>query len=292
MSIKEKDNDSLIDIDRVLINKNPKLHKMLPSFVINYLKKIAHQEDFNYLIRTYKNSIGLDFVKDVLADAKISTESTGQDNIPKEGKFILAANHPIGGIDGLAFMQETGKIFGPTKSIINDLLLNIKNLAPLFVGVNKHGSASRSVFKEIDKTFLSDEQILIFPAGLASRRTKGVIRDLEWKKTFITKAVKYERDIIPVHITGKLSNFFYNFANIRKFLGIKSNLEMLYLADETFKQKNRTFKITFGKPISYKTFDKSKTHYEWAQEVKNHVYLLKDNQNEEFKFNQLSVKNE
>ncbi len=293
MAAEEHDKDLLIDIDQVLKSKNPKLHKVLPKFLISYLKRIAHQDEFNHIIKTYKDFYGLDFITAVLGEySNIKTEATGQENVPKEGRFILAANHPIGGVDGLAFIQEAGKIFGPTKSIINDLLLNIKSLTPLFVGVNKHGSATRSVFEEIDKTFLSDEQILIFPAGLASRRTKGLIRDLEWKKTFISKAIKYKRDVIPVHITGSLSNFFYNFANLRKFLGIKANLEMLYLVDETIKQKNKSFKITFGKPISYKTFDKRMNHYDWAQQVKNHVYLLKDDQNVVFKFNQLTEKDE
>lgn len=283
MKKKELDKNLFIDIDRILKEKNPRIYKIIPSFIIRYLKKITHQNELNYIIEHYNDLYALDFNAAVLDEHfHIKTTAEGQENIPKEGRFILAANHPIGGIDGMLFMQEAGKIFGPTKSIINDLLLNIKNLAPLFVGVNKHGRTSRAVFEEMDKTFSSEKQILIFPAGLASRKTQGKIRDLEWKKTFITQAVKYSRDIIPVHISGNLSNFFYNFANIRKSLGIKANLEMLYLADETFKQKDKSFKITFGKPIPYKTFDKSISPYEWAQKVKDHVYQLKDNKNINF----------
>jgi len=286
METVEKKKDLFIDIDKVLINKNPKLYKLIPGFIINYLKRIAHQDDLNFIIENYNELHGLEFNNAVVDDyLKIKIKSIGQENIPETGRFILAANHPIGGIDGMLFIKEAGKIFGTTKSIINDLLLNIKNMGPLFVGVNKHGKATREVFEEIDKTFLSDEQILIFPAGLASRKTKGKVRDLEWKKTFISKSVKYKRDVIPVHISGKLSNFFYNFANLRKFLGIKANLEMLYLADETFKQKNKSFKITFGKPIHYSTFDKTMSQNDWAQRVKEHVYLLQDDKNVEFRAN-------
>ncbi|MDF1547382.1 MAG: glycerol acyltransferase, partial [Bacteroidales bacterium] len=174
------------------------------------------------------------------------------------------------------------KFFGTTKSMINDLLMNITNMQSLFVGINKHGSNSREGIEQIEQTFASDYQILIFPAGLASRRKKGVVKDLEWKKTFITRAIKYERDIIPVHISGNLSNFFYNFANLRKALRIKANFEMLYLSDETFKQKRKKFTITFGKPISYSRFDKTQTQYQWAQLVKQHVYKIKDDKNAEF----------
>ena len=272
-----------IDIDRVLKNKNPRLYKKIPNFLISYLKKIIHQDELNYIIETYKDLYGMDFNHAVLEYFNIKTSTIGRENVPDNGRFILASNHPIGGIDGMIFIQEAGKIFGSTKSIINDLLMNIKNLAPLFVGVNKHGKATKTVYEEIDKTFASDDQILIFPAGLASRRQKGKILDLEWKKTFITKAIQYKRDVIPVHISGRLSNFFYNFANIRKLLGIKANLEMLYLSDETFKQKNKDFVITFGKPIPYETFDKSMTHLEWAQKVKEHIYKLRDNKNAIFK---------
>jgi putative hemolysin len=152
----------------------------------------------------------------------------------------------------------------------------------LFVGVNKHGSNSREGLEQIDSAFASDDQILIFPAGLASRRKKGKIRDTEWKKTFVSRAVKFERDVIPVHISGRVSNFFYNFANLRKALGIKANLEMLYLSDETFKQKKKKFTITYGKPIPYQTFDKRQTQYQWAQLIKEHVYRIKDDKNAEF----------
>ncbi len=278
----EHKKELFIDIDRVLKSKNPKLYKTIPKFLINYLKRIVHQDELNYIIDTFKNLSGLDFNHAVLEYFNIKTSTIGRENVPDSGRFILAANHPIGGIDGMIFIQEAGKIFGPTKSIINDLLMNIENLAPLFVGVNKHGKATKAVYEEMDKVFSSDVQVLIFPAGLASRRSKGLIQDLEWKKTFISKAIQYKRDIIPVHISGRLSNFFYNFANIRKMLGVKANLEMLYLADETFKQKNKSFEITFGKPIAYPTFDKSFTHQEWAQKVKKHVYKLREDKDAVF----------
>ncbi len=279
----EQKKELFIDIDRVLKSKNPKLYKTIPKFLINYLKRIVHQDELNYIIETFNDLYGLEFNHAVLEYFNIKTSTIGRENVPETGRFILAANHPIGGIDGMIFIQEAGKIFGLTKSVINDLLLNIENLAPLFVGVNKHGRATKAVYEEMDKVFSSDVQVLIFPAGLASRRRGGIIRDLEWKKTFITKSIQYERDIIQVHISGRLSNFFYNFANIRKNLGIKANLEMLYLADETFKQKNKNFEITFGKPIVHRTFDKSFTHQEWAQKVKEHVYKLKDDKNASFK---------
>jgi len=279
----ENNKELFIDLDRVFKNRNPGLYKILPGFILRYLKKIVHQDDINYIIETNKNKEGLEFVDGVLDYFKTETTIVGGENIPKEGRFIFVSNHPIGSIDGLIFIQQVGKFFGVTKSIINDLLLNIVNLRPLFIGVNKHGTNTKEALEEIEKHFSSDTQILIFPAGLASRRIKGRIIDLEWKKTFITRAIKYQRDIIPVHMTGQLSNFFYTFANLRKALRIKTNLEMLYLGDETFKQKEKKFVITFGKPISYEIFDKTKTHYQWAQKVKEHIYKVQEDKYAEFR---------
>ncbi len=161
----EQEKKLFIDIDKVLKSKNPKLYHTIPKFLINYLKKIIHQDELNYIIDTYNDLYGLDFNHAVLEYFNIKTSTIGRENIPNTGRFILASNHPIGGIDGMIFMQEAGKIFGPTKSIINDLLMNIKNLAPLFVGVNKHGKATKVVYEEINKVFSSDIQILIFPRG-------------------------------------------------------------------------------------------------------------------------------
>jgi len=282
MDIKENDEKLFLDLDKVFKEKNPGLYKMTPDFVLKYLKKIIHQQELNHIMKTFNHLQGLDFVNAVLGYFEIETSSVGQENIPESGRYIFVSNHPIGGIDGMIFMQQVGKFFGETKSVVNDLLLSITNMQSLFVGINKHGANSREGIEEIDKTFSSDAQILIFPAGLASRKIKKKIFDLEWKKTFIARSIKYKRDIIPVHISGKLSNFFYNFANLRKALRIKANLEMLYLSDETFKQKKKKFVITYGKPISYQKFDNSQTQYQWAQMVKEHIYKIKDDQNAPF----------
>jgi putative hemolysin len=269
--------DLFIDIDKVFKKKNPNLYRIIPAFIFRYLKRIIHQDEVNYIISANKNLEGLQFVDAVLEHFKIQTNVVGGENIPEKGKFIFVSNHPIGGIDGLIFIQQVGNFFGPTKSIINDLLMNITNLRSLFVGVNKHGLNSREGIEEIDQVFSSETQILLFPSGLASRRKKGVVADLEWKKTFVTRSIKYKRDVIPVHITGQLSNFFYTFANIRKALRIKSNLEMLYLADETFRQKGNKFTITFGKAISYQVFSNNLSHHEWAQKVRKHIYEVQKN---------------
>jgi len=281
--IKKTEDKLYMDIDKVFKNKNPKAYKLTPKFLVNYLKKITHQDDFNKMFAKLKDVYGLDFTEGLIKYYGITSTLKGIHNLPKNNRLIFASNHPIGGVDGVLLVNEIGKLFSPIKSVVNDILLSIKNFSPLFIGVNKKGRATRKNLDDLDKVYASDDNLFIFPAGLASRKKGGIVKDMQWKRSFITKAIEHKRDIIPVHITGQLSNFFYNLANLRIFLGIKANLEMLYLVDETFKQKNKHYTITFGKPISYLMLEKSKFKAEeLSNKIKNHVYLLKNNENINF----------
>jgi putative hemolysin len=265
-----------IDIDEVIRRKSGKLKSFIPRIFVRYLKRIIHQDSMNETLTKYENRMDLDFVESILTEKfTVDIEVRNQENIPSHGRYVVVANHPLGGLDGMALMHVIGKKRKDIKFISNDLLMELKNLQSLFVPVNKHGRNSAESVKVIDHTYESDDLVLIFPAGLVSRKQKGgVIKDLEWKKSFITKAVKHKRDVIPVHIEGRNSNFFYNLSRIRMKLGIKLNIEMLYLVDEMYKQADKKMIITFGKPIPYTLFSKNKTHQEWAQWVKEHIYQM------------------
>jgi putative hemolysin len=264
---------NFIDLEKVFANKNPKLLKALPGFIISYLKRVIHQEELNGIIWQNRDRYGVDFVRNIVESFGVIVNVHGIDKLPVRGKQLIAANHPLGGLDGMALMSEVGKIRRDFLFPVNDLLMHIPNLRELFIPVNKHGSNAENI-RIFNETFDSDILLLYFPAGLVSRKINGKIVDLDWKKTFLTKSIKYKRDIIPVHISGRNSNFFYNLANLRKFFGIKANIEMLYLVDEMFKQKNKIINITFGDLIPYQTFDKRHTHAEWANILKEHIYAL------------------
>lgn len=181
----------------------------------------------------------------------------------------------MGGLDGICLSAHLGEKYnGKIKYLVNDVLLNIKNLESIFVPINKYGSQAKQSAIAINDAYASENQIITFPAGLCSRKQNGQIKDLDWMKSFIVKAVEFERDIIPVYFDAKNSNFFYNFANIRKSLGMKFNIELIYLPSEMFKNKNQTFHITFGKPISWQSLNKSKNPIQWAEEIKTIVYNL------------------
>lgn len=268
----------LIDVESILRAKAPKHYKYIPGFLIAYLKKIVHQDELNVFLRDTKDvEPGVPFLEKCLEflDAKIEVE--GLDKLPQDKLFTFVSNHPLGGQDGVALGYIIGKKYnGKVKYLVNDLLMNLRGLAPLFIPINKTGKQSKNFPLMVEAGFKSDNQLIMFPAGLCSRKQKnGEIRDMKWSKTFVIKSVETQRDVVPIYFDGQNSNFFYRLANVCKALKIKVNIAMLYLADEMFKNKHKTFKVTFGEPIPWQTFDKSMSPMQWAEDVRERVYRLK-----------------
>lgn len=263
-----------INIKEIFNAKNPSLARVMPGFIFNYINRILHLDFFNDFMKRNYHLKGIPFVNQAIVEFNVKEKIYGFENIPESGRFIFASNHPLGGFDAFLLMKCVDKRLGKLKFLTNDILLGIPGLRPMFIPINKHGGNTREAAEVLNSTYNSDEQILIFPAGLASRKIKGKIVDLEWKKHFITKAIKHNRDIIPVFIGGRNSNRFYRLANFRKFLHLKWNIEMFFLPDELIKQRNFEIPVYFGKPISFQLFDKSKTQQEWAEWVKDKVYEL------------------
>lgn len=275
--------DRFLDIEKIFSSKSPRLAKSIPGFVFRLLGKIIHQDELNDFIYTHKDKWGLDYVQAILEGFQITTRVINPPVLAPEGRYLIASNHPLGGMDGIALLHVAGELKKDVIFPVNDLLMNLPNLYELFIPINKHGSNADNI-RIFNETFASDMMILYFPAGLCSRKHAGKIRDLEWKKTFLTKAKASGRDIIPVFISGRNTNFFYNLANLRKALRIKANIEMLFLVDEMYKFKNKEIPITFGKPIPINIFDKSKSDQEWAMLLREHVYKLESDPCQDFNF--------
>jgi putative hemolysin len=267
-----------INVREILHAKAPQ--KKVPEFLIRYLERISHQDELNTFLEEKAGVSGIEFVEASVKFIDIKVVVQGLDTLP-EGRFTFVGNHPLGGIDGLATGFEVYKRYPKQgiRFISNDLLTNIENLRPVFIPVNKIGNQSqqRSLPQRLSEAYGSDEQMVIFPAGICSRRIKGEITELQWQKSFISKSIESNRDVVPVYFHGRNSNFFYNLASLRKFFGIKMNVEMLYLSDEMFKQRGKTFRVIFGKPIPVSTFDTSKTHQEWADYVRELTLTLGKN---------------
>jgi len=270
----KQDDVKIIDIEKVIAGKSQRLARLLPRFILRYLKRILHEDSINRLLIDHKDVIGLQFTDSILTHFGLRIMVHGLSNIENDERLIIASNHPLGGLDGVALMNVVGRVRPNLIFPVNDLLLYLTNLKDYLIPINKHGGNPKSAVKMFDDMMASDKTILYFPAGLVSRKKKKKIVDLKWKKTFVTKAKKHSRKIVPVYIDGKNSNFFYNLANLRKFLKIKSNIEMLYLVDETYKHYNQDINIFIGPPISFDDSLQGLNDEQIAEHIKKMVYDL------------------
>ena len=266
------ENKKFIDIEKILKEKAYKLYKWLPGFAINWLKRKLHEQEINDAMVKLKNDQGLDFNRKALEILEAKVETVNPQNIPVTGNVTIAANHPLGGLDGMALIKAVGEIRPDVHFFVNDILKNITNYGDVFVAVNKLGAASAKSLRTMEDIFRQGGAVLIFPAGLVSRKQKGLVRDLSWKKSFVTQAIDHKRMVVPTFIEGSNSRFFYNFAHWRKRLGIKANIEMLFLPDEMFMANKKTIRIHFSTPFSYELFDSSKSHKGWADMVYKFIY--------------------
>lgn len=265
-----------IDVDSVIRQRLPRHYKFIPKWLIKWLERIIHQDGLNKILTDMGDKKGVDAADIALADFNIKMNAVGEENIPNEGRFIFASNHPLGGLDGMALISLIGHRYnGDIKFIVNDLLMAVKPFDNVFMPVNKHGRQSRVNAQEIEAQYQSDRQMITFPAGLCSRKLKGgIIGDLDWKKFVVTHAVSSKRDVIPVFFDGTNSKFFYRMARLRERLGIKLNIEMILLPGEMFKSSGSTFNVIFGKPISWQSLDARNARQEAAR-LREMVYDLK-----------------
>ena len=269
--------DYLLNVEEVL---GPKLLKKLPRFAVNFFKRRIHQDEINDCIMKAEHYCGAGFFDEALKYVGITYKMRGIENLDMSKKYVFACNHPLGGPEALIIGSLFRLIYGDGFKVpSNQLLMNMKPLKEFFVPVNVISSKqSRDLGVKIAEMFSSDMQVLVFPAGLCARKIKGKVTEMPWKKMFVTQSRKYEKDIVPLHISGFNSKRFFFFSWLSRLLKLKFNLGMIFLVDELFNKKGQEFVITIGKPISYTTLDKSKTDLEWAAEIKNKVEeLSKDN---------------
>jgi putative hemolysin len=270
--------EQTIVLEDVLKSKMGDKARYVPGFLVSYLKRIIHQDWLNKYIWDARDLVGSPWLKGAIDYLNVTIKVEGQENLPdpNDGKFYtFVSNHPLGGIDGVSIGAVLGEHYNDNfRYLVNDLLMNLPGLAPLCIPVNKTGHQARSFPAMVDAGFKAPHHMLMFPAGLCSRRRNGEIKDLEWKKTFIVKSVETQRDVVPIHFIGQNSDFFYRLSNISDRLVKKVNIAMLYLVDEMYKNQGQTFTIRIGKPIPWQTFDHSKTPNQWAAYVKEQVYNI------------------
>lgn len=268
-----------IDIGKVLADRAPGVARLIPRFMVRWLEQFICQDRLNDLLYRGDGLEGCDFADSVLENLGISYKVAGRTETP-ERRVIFASNHPLGGLDGLVLCSMVRRLYDNPrmKFIVNDLLTYVEPMRPVFLGVNKHGAQNKKAAEAIDRAFDSDDPIIMFPAGLCSRRgDDGTIRDTAWNKMIINKAISSQRDIIPLHFSGENSTFFYKFARLRKRLGIRFNLEMVRLPRELVLNEGARFTVTIGEAVSFNTLTGGRQALAEAARLREKVYSLQGN---------------
>lgn len=263
-----------IDITSVLRQKAPGLARRLPRFVVEWLRRTVHEQDINHILASYWDLPPQEFIRACFREWQVTYSAQGLDRLDSSGRYLFVANHPFGGMDGMMLADKLIDRFGDARVVVNDLLMHVEPLRPLWIPVNKHGSQNSDYARRFDEAFAGDLPILTFPAGLCSRRTGGRVADLEWKVSFLKKAAASGREIVPVFVEGRLSDFFYRVDRIRKALGIRFNIEMLWLPDEMFSQQGNHFRIVVGEPVPMQELRRFGSLREQAEEIRRKTYFL------------------
>lgn len=267
-------NPQILDLEKIIREKAGRKAKYIPQFLINWFARFAHQDEINAFLK--EGYVGVEFCEKCVEYLGVNVEIEGLENLPDDGrKYTFVSNHPLGAIDGVTLGKVIGRRYdGKIKYLMNDLVMYLNGMAPMGIPINKLGGQARNLPKLMNEVYASDNQMIIFPAGLCSRKIDGKIQDIEWGKSFVTKSRQSGRDIVPIHFEGRNSDRFYNVATWCKRLGIKFNFAMLLLPDEMIRSKGNTYKVKIGKPIPISSLDRSRQDIEWAQEIRKTVYEL------------------
>ncbi len=271
-----------LDLAKAIRESDSKLLRRLPKFIINFLRKVVHEDDINNLLIKLDGLEGVDFHNAVLKEFNIKIEIEGEENIPENGRSFFFANHPYGVADGLILTKIILDKFGNFKGIGNEAFKYVPALKPYIAVVNAYGTTGKEYILALEEVFASDIPVTHFPAGEVSRKYKGKIQDREWRKSLVSRAVAHKRNLVPFYFHGHNSKLFHGISNLRRFFGMKTNIELALLPHEFFNKRNKTIKLTVGKPISYEVFDKKHNHQEWTDKVREFVYSLEKQPNNEF----------
>ena len=265
-----------VDVEAVVNQRLSRYRHLIPRFAINWLKRTICQDELNGILYRTRGKRNAEFCDAVLKDLNVTYNIEGVLPDANHQRVIIVCNHPLGALDGITMIHWAAATYGPdVHFIVNDILTAVKPLEDIFLPVNLYGRQSRHSSADIEAVFQSNSPIIMFPAGLVSRKGRnGTICDLKWHKMFVNKAIEYKRDIIPVFFDARNSSFFYNFAKFRSKIGLRFNFEMIYLPREIFRSRGARFTLHIGHTIPWQLLDGGRKAWHQAQKIKKTVYSL------------------
>lgn len=259
-----------INILQILDNQINSIFNKLPvsikKIVISFLSWLIKLNKVNSFISSNSNKNGIDLIDELFESLDISYSVSAKDKlkIPSEGRLFIVANHPLGGIDGLILLKMISEVRSDVKIIVNDLLMNVKNLEKYFLPFDLFSKKpQRENIIAIQNSLNNNESIIIFPAGEVSRFGISGIKDGAWKKSIVQLSRKYKTPVLPVFVHGRNSLFFYFISLINK------NFSMFILPSELFNKKGKVFRISIDHHIPSEAFENR------YQKVESQIKLLK-----------------
>ena len=270
MVLKQK----LIDINKLARQAIPELYSALPGKVrdllFRFLERFLRIRDINDVMHKFRHFQDIDFIEAFFADIDFTVMVKKRElmNIPAQGPFVGIANHPLGGLDGLALLKVIHEVRDDVKIIVNDILMNVDNLKGVFVPYNrKKNHIPVSSVREVSETLKNNGCVLFFPAGGVSRIRPDGLKDPKWMSGAFFFAKRFRCPIVPMFIHAKNSFFYYIFTLIHR------KLAALMLPREIFKKKSTSISITIGQIIPADLF-KNIPESKLARTLKKAVYAL------------------
>jgi len=236
------------------------------------LDRILFIPRINRFLEKHGDKTGIEFIEELFDELDISYKLSNKDRekIPSEGKLIIVANHPLGGLDGLILLKLVSEIRNDVKIIANDVLMNIQNLADYFLPFDLLSKKDlKKNYTLISEALKKENAIIIFPAGEVARLTIKGIKDKKWNKGAVYFAEKFQTPVLPIFIRGRNSFLFY-------FISLFSKkLSMFLLPYELFNKRNKSYEIKIDHPISPKAFNTKYQRIEFlTKSLKKHLYLI------------------
>ena len=263
-----------VDIGAVLAQKAPRIARWTPRPLVDWLRRTVHEQEINRILDAYWELPPQEFIRACFRDWEVTYSVEGLERLDPQGRYLFVANHPFGGMDGMMLADKLIERFGDVRVVVNDLLMHLAPLTPLWLPVNKHGMQNAAYARRMEEAFAGGLPVLTFPAGFCSRRIDGRVQDIPWRTNFLKKAAASQRLIVPLFVEGELSRFFYRFNRLRMALGVKFNIEMLWLPDEMLRQRGKHFRIVAGDPVPVAELQRLGSLRKQADYLRTKTYFL------------------
>lgn len=236
------------------------------------LRSLLHEQEINSFVTAHIEEHGLAFIDRVFAYFDFGYQVAARDKqlIPRSGRVVIVANHPIGSLDGLALLRMVCEVRLDVKVVTNDMLMHFSNLHELLIPVDNMsgGSAIRS-YKRVIAALQQEQAVIVFPAGEVSRARPTGVSDCAWRPGFLHFARRAQAPLLPVFIHAKNSLLFYSASALYKQLGTA------LLAHEMFNKRSQLIRISIGEPIPVSALSSSTIQDRTlVQRLQRHVYKL------------------